>query len=207
MKRLLTLLFTITACLPTIVSQTVGDAQAKQQIATAARAIKTMQCDFVQTKNIRMLNERMVSRGTMCYQQASQLRWEYQSPYSYTFILNGDKVLLKNGSRNDVIDVNRNKMFKEIARIMMNSIVAANLMEDQGFKVQMNTTAREWTATLVPLRKEMKQMFQQIVLHFHPQKRIVTRVDLKEKNGDATVIELNNMRLNEKIRPDVFAIQ
>ena len=207
MKRLLTLFFTLTACLPTIVSQTVSEAQAKQQITTAARAIKTMQCDFVQTKHIKMLNEKMVSRGIACYQQAAQLRWQYQSPYSYTFILNGDKVQLKNGSRNDIIDVNRNTMFKEIARIMMNSIVGANLTEDQSFKVQMNTTGKEWTATLVPLRKEMKRMFQQVVLHYHPQKSIVTQVELKEKNGDITVIELKNVRLNEKIRPDMFAIQ
>lgn len=206
MKRLITLLM-LASQLSSLYAQTVSEAQAKQQIATAAKAIKTMQCDFVQTKHIKMLNEQMVSKGTMCYQQTAQLRWEYLSPYTYTFILNGDKVQLKSGKRNDVIDTNRNKMFREIARIMMNSIVGANLLEDQSFKVQMNTTGKEWTATLTPLRKEMKQMFQQIVLHYHPQQSIVTRVELKEKNNDTTVIELKNVRLNEKIRPDIFAIQ
>jgi outer membrane lipoprotein carrier protein len=143
----------------------------------------------------------------MYYQQTNRLRWEYTSPYSYTFILNDDKVLLKNKQRNDVIDVNKNKLFREIARIMMNSVVGTSLTDDKSFKSTIATNGNEWIASLLPQRKDLKQLFQKIVLHFSKKNAMVKQVELIEKNGDRTVIELNNIRTNEKISADMFTIR
>ena len=134
------------------------------------------------------------------------LRWEYTSPYTYTFILNNDKVLLKNKKRNDVIDVNQNKVFREIARIMMNSVVGNCLQDDKSFKSSISVVGGEWVATLLPLRKDMKQLFQSIVLHFSQRQAVVTQVELTEKNGDKTVIELKNIKTNGPINANMFAL-
>ena len=182
------------------------EAQIKQKISQVAATMKTMQCDFVQTKHLKMLNDKMVSKGCMYYQQSNCLRWEYTSPYTYTFILNNDKVLLKNKKRNDVIDVNQNKVFKEIARIMMNSVVGNSLQDDKRFKSTVSVVGGEWVATLLPLRKDMKQMFQSIALHFSQKQALVTQVELTEKNGDKTVIELKNIKTNVPISADMFAL-
>ena len=183
-----------------------SEAQIRQQINQAASQMKSMQCDFVQTKHLKMLNDKMVARGKMYYRQGNQLRWEYVTPYAYTFILNNNKVLLKNSRRNDVIDVNQNKVFKEIARIMMNSVVGKCLADEKDFKTQITTVGQEWVATLQPLRKDMKQMFQQIILHFDRKQSVVAVVELLEKNGDRTVIELKDIRKNEPISSDLFTV-
>ena len=104
MKRLLILLFVLVSVHLSLMAQQ-NEAQIRQAITQAASTMKTMQCDFTQTKHLKMLNDKMTSKGRMYYQQTNRLRWEYTSPYSYTFILNDDKVLLKNKQRNDVIDV------------------------------------------------------------------------------------------------------
>jgi outer membrane lipoprotein carrier protein len=166
-----------------------------------------MQCDFVQTKHLKMLNEEMVSKGRMYYQQSHCLRWEYTSPYTYTFIINHDKVLLKNQQRHDVIDVNQNKFFKEIANIMMNSVVGNCLNDDKSFKSSISVSGQKWVATLSPQRRDMKQMFREIILHFSQREAMVTQVELIEKNGDKTTIELKNMRTNETISPDMFTVR
>ena len=41
-------------------AQSAGEARIRQQIEAAAAGMRTMQCDFVQTKYLRMLNDRMV---------------------------------------------------------------------------------------------------------------------------------------------------
>jgi outer membrane lipoprotein carrier protein len=169
--------------------------------------MKTMQCDFVQTKHLKMLNNDFVSHGKMYYQQSNKLRWEYTSPYSYTFILNNDQVLLKNKQRNDLIDVKQNKLFREIVRIMMSSVVGNCLADDKNYKVSIATIGNEWVATLLPQRKDMKQMFQKLVLHFHAKKSVVNTVELYDKNGEKTIIELKNIRINETIHPHMFVIQ
>lgn len=193
-----------------------SEAQMRKTISEAASAMRSMQCDFVQTKRIKMLNDQMVSKGKMYYQQRQRLRWEYTSPYTYTFVLNNDKVLIRNQRRNDVIDVNQNKMFREIAQLMMNSVLG-RCLNDKAFKSTLAVVKDEWVATLLPQRKDMRQMFQKIVLHFttHDVRtakgtgvaRLVQRVELIEKNGDQTVIDLKNVKTNETISADMFAIR
>ena len=190
------------------VAQAQGDdAQIRQKIAVAAQTMTSMQCDFVQTKQLKMLNDKMVSEGRMYYSQKDKLRWEYVKPYQYTFIMNGDRVLLKNKERSDVIDVRQNKIFREIANIMLNSVVGNCLNDDRSFKTSITTAGGQWVATLLPQRKDMKQMFQKIILHFDQQLPTVSRVELVEKNGDLTTIDLKNIRKNETIAPRTFAVE
>jgi outer membrane lipoprotein-sorting protein len=52
----------------------------------------------------------------------------------------------------------------------------------------------------------MKQMFQKIILHFSQKQAMVTQVELLEKNGDKTVIELKNIKTNESISSNMFSL-
>ena len=192
MKRLLFLILILSHIIP-LSAQQLTEEQIKQKVNQTASAMKTMQCDFVQTKHLKMLN--------------NDLRWEYTSPYSYTFILNNDQVLLKNKQRNDLIDVKQNKLFKEIVRIMMSSVIGNCLTGDKNYKVSVAAIGNEWVATLLPQRKDMKQMFPKLILHFNAKKSVVNNVELYDKNGEKTIIELKNIRINETIPSNMFAIQ
>lgn len=203
MKRVLFSLMALCLCLLNLSAQKINEAKVKQQINAVASEMKTMQCDFVQTKYLKMLNDKMVSRGKMYYQQSNKLRWEYTSPYTYTFVLNGSKVLISKGKRSDVINVNQSKFFKEIARIMMNSVVGKCLTDSKDFKVSLTGASAEYVATLYP---QQKQMFQKIILHFNKQKSTVSKVELIEKKGDRTIIELKNVKSNAPINAKVFGI-
>lgn len=165
-----------------------------------------MQCDFVQTKHLRILNDEYVSRGRMSYARPGKLRWEYTAPYTYTFVLNGSSVKLVGQGRTDVIDTNQSKVFKEITRIMMNSVVGKYIDNDRDFKTTLSETPTEWVATMVPQSKTLRQLFTQMVLHFDKQRALVSCVELTEKNGDRTVIELKNVRTNQPIDAKLFAV-
>ena len=176
----------------------------RQQIARGAASVKTLQCDFVQTKHLKMLSEALESRGRMYYRQAAQLRWEYTSPYTYTFILNGDRVLLRNSQRSDVIDTRQNSVFREIARLMLGSMTGQSLADDKTFHTTFTMRDGQWVATLVPQRKDLRQLFKKMLLYGTT---VVRRVELTEKNGDTTVIELKNIRTNENISADMFTVR
>ena len=206
MKKLLLILVVFCIATTTVSAQAVSEAKIRLQIEAAAASMKTMQCDFVQTKYLRMLNDKMVSRGKMYYQQSDKLRWEYTSPYAYAFVLNGSRVLISKGNRNDVINVNQSKFFKEIARIMMNSVVGKALNDKRDFKVCLSSSATEYVAVLYPQQKQMQQMFQKIVLHFNRQRAMVAKVELIEKRGDRTVIEMMNVKVNSPINAKVFTV-
>lgn len=207
MKRILFLMVLLSLAMLNSVAQSFNEQRAIKEIGSAASSLKTLQCDFVQTKSLKMLGDKMVSKGKMYCSQPNQLRWEYISPYSYIFVLNNNNVLLKKGSRSDVIDVNQNKMFKEIARIMMNSVLGKCLTDKKNFKVGVTGNAQQYTATLIPLKKDMKQMFTKIVLLYDVKAGMVKKVNMFEKNGDNTVIELVNIKKNSQINASVYSIK
>ena len=175
------------------------------KINAAVSKIETMQCDFVQTKHMKMLNNKMVSTGIMAYKQSDKLRWEYKKPYTYVFILNGTKVYLKKESRNDVIDIKQNKVFKSIAEIMMNSVIGKCLTNNKEFKVSISDVNNQWVASLIPQKKELKQMYSKIILYFGKANSIIQKVEMIEKNGDKTIIELKNVKLNKPVNANSFS--
>ncbi len=201
------LLTSVAVCsLSAVRAQQVDQTVARKEIAHAAARMQTMQCDFVQTKHLQMLADQMVSQGRLYYQQSDKLRWQYTKPYDYTFVINGSQVIIRNGGRTDRIDASQSKVFREIARIMMNSVLGRNLADNRDFKTSIAASAEGWTATLVPLRKDMRRMFQTIRLSFDRRQAAVTRVEMTEQNGDRTVIELKNIKINETLPKNAFAV-
>ena len=176
-----------------------------EKINTEAMKLASMQCEFVQTKKVVLLNDRIVSKGKMFYKQSNKLRWEYTTPYTYVFVLNGSKIS-HGKNQKDVIDVNQSKVFKEIASIMMNSVVGKCLSDKKSFKTTIKVSNSEYIATLIPRTKEIKHLFNTIILHFDKQKSFVIRVELIEKNGDTTTIDLKNIKKNNPINDQVFSI-
>lgn len=203
MKRLIVAL--MVAVMPSLVAAQ-SRAEIIAQIDKACSEMKSLQCDFVQTKHIKLLNDKMLSYGKMYFSQPNMLRWEYTRPYTYTFILNSNQVMLKNAQRKDVIDVSKNKMFKEIARLMMSSVVGSCLTDDATFETSIATTPKAWVATLIPVKRDIKQMWSKLVLHFDRAKRSVVRVEMHEPSGDYTVIELVNIRHNVAIEGALYNI-
>lgn len=204
--RKIFLLLTLVLTFSVAFAQELNQTKILDEISVAASSVKTMQCDFVQTKSLKMLGDEMVSEGQMWCQQPNMLRWQYNTPYTYTFVLNNNKVTIKKGNHSDVIDVNKNKMFKEIARIMMNSVLGKVLTDKTDFKASVVQSGQFYIVTLIPQKKEMKQMFTSILLHYDNKLKLVTKVGMHEKNGDSTLIELKNIKKNVPVNASLFKI-
>ena len=172
---------------------------ARQHIVDAAKRMKTMQCDFVQTKQTKLLSSASVSTGRLYYRQPDGLRWEYLTPTAHTFEINGEKVLMSDSRGSREVDIRRNRMYREMARLMTNIMSGQSLVGDQDFEVSLTPADEkktEWVATLVPRRKEVRRMFASIVLRVTPAQWLVHQVELVEPKGDRTVILLKNVKIN-----------
>ena len=178
-------------------------AEAIQKIDASCAGIKSLKADFKQVKDIAILQEKMVSTGKM-YFADGMLRWEYVSPYTYLFILNKEKVLLQSSQTTNKMDVNSNRLFKSIARIIMNSITGQGLAGGGDFKVRMFLDGGCYVAELEPLKKEMRQMFKTVRLHFGKDLK-VNEVDLVDNSGE-TVITILNAEYNKAVDAKVFVV-
>ena len=177
-----------------------------QTIEKAVSSLKSMHCSFRQEKVIGLLNEKVVSVGTMDYCQPTKLRWQYNKPYTYTFVINGNKVMINSSSQKNIIDARQSKLFKEVTRIMVNSITGQCLTDSKQFNVTMYNNQTVWIANMVPVAKELRSMFKTIKLHIDPKKGLVSRVVLTEKSNDVTTIYLSDYKTNVKIDEKVVMV-
>jgi outer membrane lipoprotein-sorting protein len=177
--------------------------QILEKIDVAAQAMKTMQCDFTQTKHNKLLSKDMQSKGKMYFKQPDKLRWQYTSPYDYTFIMNGDKVSLNDKQ----FDAQKNKMFRQITSIILGSITGGGLKSATDFNVELYQSDKEYFAKLYPKKKEVKQVYQLIEIHFNTTLTMVSSVRMVEKTGDTTTVTLSNTKNNTAIDESLFSIR
>lgn len=164
------------------------DAQkAAAAINSANAGVKSLQADFMQVKEMAIVKEKMVSSGKMFFQDGS-LRWEYVKPSKSVFVTDKDQM-------------KSNRMFRSMAGLMAGSVTGINL-NDPSFKVTMYSPGKGYVAELVPLKREMKQMFTKIRLLFGADNR-VRQVELEESQG-RTVITLSNVKYNVSLDPGLF---
>jgi outer membrane lipoprotein carrier protein len=212
MKRLMFAWVAMIAAMPLILhaQQPVSGAESAQmvaQVCAAAKQIHSLQCDFVQEKHLSLLKTSMTSKGKMFYKGGKLLRWEYTAPYTYTFVINGETVIMQSQQQTHVVDVKSSKMFQQIARIMMNSITGQSLSDGKDFQVTMYTDNGRWIASLKPQQKEMAQLFSAVRLYIDPVSQMVTSVELVEKGGDTSVITMEHIEKNKSIDDSVFNVR
>ena len=141
----------------------------------------------------------------MYFKKDNKLRWQYTTPYDYIFILNGSKVRIKSAKSTKNIDVQKNKMFRQITDIILNSITGGGLKKTSDFQVELYKTDKAYFAKLYPKKKELKQIYQTIEIHFNPTLSMVESVVMMEKTGDSTVVRLTGVKQNVSINEKVFS--
>ena len=177
-----------------------------EKIDQTASAMKGMQCDFVQTKRMKLLSKEMQSKGVMYFKRPNKLRWQYTAPYDYTFILNGDKVQIKSSKSTKNIDVQGNKMFRQITNIILNSVTGGSMKSSSDFTVEVYKKDNTYFAKLYPKKKELKQLYQVIEIYFDSALTMVNSVRMVEKTGDETRVNLINTKLNIAVDEKMFAV-
>src|SRR6266852_1694208 len=75
----------------------------KKNLAQSTAAIESLKADFTQEKTLTILSEKIISSGKFSFRKKDRLRMEYVNPYSYLLILNGGKIYIKDGQKENKI--------------------------------------------------------------------------------------------------------
>lgn len=75
--------------------------------------ILSLQADFVQTKSVAMMSEPQVSTGHMTYRAPDYIRWEYSTPQTVVWEIDGDKS-------------NVNPQVQRLLQMIMTSVAGGN---------------------------------------------------------------------------------
>jgi len=202
MSLLLSLLLMLAT--PAVQAQRMSEARMRQTISTAAAEMRTLQCDFVQTKQSKLLSGKQTAQGRMMFAKADKLRWEYTAPFRFALIMDGRRVLMRDDRGTHEADADQQKVMATMIRTMMDCVTGKNLAATKDFSTTITAKGALWTATLTPQRKDLAQAFSRMRVNFDSAKGVITQVALTERNGSETVIAFKNIRKNAALPASAF---
>jgi len=176
-----------------------------ENITAASKNMQTLVCNFTQTREMTILNEKIVSVGKMYYSNDNRLRWEYSDPFN-ALIINKKQMGMLTAKGKTAVSGGMAYLFKGISDVMMNGISGKNLTDKKRFDIQIFVWQNTCDVQLTPKQAQMKKAFSQITITFDTKDYLAQKVIMKEASGNITTIQLTDKQINTKISDDLFAI-
>lgn len=178
--------------------------QAKMTDAT--RKINTIQCDFVQEKNMSMLAEKAISKGRFYFKRENKVRLDYQQPAKNLIVMNSGKMLMQDDKKTSQMDMHRSKAFQQLNNIIVGSI-NGSLFNSKDFTATFFENATQVKVQLKPVSKMMRNFLSNIVLVLDKKDFTAVRIEMNEASGDNTILTFTNKNLNNQLEESLFAIK
>jgi outer membrane lipoprotein-sorting protein len=178
----------------------------KQQFTETAQKTTSIKSDFVQEKNLSMLNDKIVSKGKFWFKKNNLVRIEYTSPFQYLMIMNDKNVFVKDGQKENKMSTRSSKLFQQINKITVDCIEGTAL-SNTDFNVRLFENAQAFLIEMAPQPKGLKEFFKTINITVSKKDYAVLKIDMIEPGGDNTAISFSNRELNTAIPDAIFAIK
>ena len=165
----------------------------------------SMTLDFVQRKSSDMLAEDVVSSGKMAFIAPDRIRWEYLTPYSSLFVMNGARVLVANADGRKVMDAKSSGAYSRISRLVL-PLVRGDFQaaESRDFRTAVTDGGECWRVEIVPLRSGAMRLFRRVVAEVDKKLGVAVRLTIDEGNGDTTLISCANIVLDGPVDESLF---
>ena len=142
----------------------------------AANTYETLQLSFVQTRHSPMLAKDLRSEGRMVLAAPDRIRWEVLKPYPSVFVFSGELAIA--GRR---------------FRMPTEKDFTATALEGEDLSVR-----------LVPVRRDLKSLFREIIVHADKQSLQIRSALLISPDGDWTLLEFKDIRVNQPVDDKLF---
>lgn len=194
MKKWTIFLFLLASVLP-VSAQTAKRLEGEPRDAAIATILKandlktTLQFRFVMTRHSSLLTEDLVSRGRAAFAFPDKVRWEVEQPNPSLFVLDGAAVT----------DRRQQTLLRNVAKLS-----DKGLINETDFTVTVYASPSQWQVDLVPLRRDLAQMFSLITLLTDPVTGDLRSVVLTETGGDTMDLQLLSVVKGQKVDPALF---
>ena len=178
----------------------------RESFSRAGQGIQTIKSDFVQEKNLSLLEEKIVSKGQFFFKKEKKVRLEYSSPYKYLMVINGDDIAIQDDKKVNRMSAKSNKMFRQINEIIVDCL-AGTALSNPNYQVQPFENKTQYALLLTPKTKTLREFFNTILVFVDRKDYTVARVDLNELSGDTTVMRFSHQVLNQALPESTFVIK
>src|SRR5690349_114663 len=135
----------------------------RNQFAEESAKVLSITSNFKQEKILTALTEKITSQGKFWFKRNNKVRIEYIKPYSYLMVMNGDKMIVRDGQKQSQVNVKSSKLFQQVNRIMIDC-VQGTILESPDFTSKVFENDSKFLLEMTPVSKSLKEFFQTIVL-------------------------------------------
>jgi outer membrane lipoprotein-sorting protein len=175
----------------------------KKGVELKAKSTQTIKSDFVQTKQISVLNNKVISKGHLVFMSPNKVKWAYVLPETNIAVFKNNQLLVSDGKKSKTMSLDSNKWFKQLNELIVNS-VKGNMFDEAKFEISYLNTGKDYLITFKPKDKRLKKFMTQFELIFPYRGFEVKSVKLVEPNKDFTLIEFKNRVNNSSVSETEF---
>lgn len=178
----------------------------RENFNRAGNAIQSIRSEFVQEKNLSLLEEKIVSKGQFAFKKDKRVRLEYNTPFHYLMIINGDNILVQDDKKTNKFSAKSNKMFRQINEIIVDCL-SGKALGSPNYSTQAFENKTQFALVLTPASKTLKEFFRDIRVFVDKKDYAVARVEMNELSGDNTVMHFSRPVLNQPIADQLFEVK
>lgn len=174
---------------------TFASAFSQDELVQMLQKPQNMQGNFEQQRFLKALAKPITTRGEFALVKGKGLLWQMQKPFATTLKVTPEGILQWNGNQ----WASNKKLGQSEQIALFLGLLGGDMSAlSSQFEMTLSGSAKQWQLTLTPKSLLMKQIFQHINLQGDQQ---VKHIELLEKQGDRTLIQLNQLRINHALSP------
>jgi len=167
--------------------------------------VETIESSFRQDKILIALTEKITATGKFWFKRSDRVKIEYKKPFIYTMVLNGEKMLVRDGQKESQINVRSNKLFQQVNRIMIDC-VQGTILQSKDFDSKVFENETTFLLELTPKGKSLREFFEMIILNVDKKDYSASSIEMNEPSGDKTTIRFMDKKVNAPIADEVFSL-
>lgn len=177
--------------------------QFQEEVLFKANDLESLQADFVQTKHMKMMDDETESRGRVYFKAPQVLKWEYSEPYDYKVLFKEGQLHIDDEGQKSTENTSSNGLFEKLGKLVSGTVNGKLLEDAHNFDITYYREGAGTWARVKPKDQKLSRIFSEILLEFDSEK-VIKSVKLQEDSGDYTLIQFENVRINQHIDELVF---
>ncbi|PSK88034.1 LolA family protein [Taibaiella chishuiensis] len=175
-------------------------------LAKATKATQTIASDFSQVKHMKMMDDKVNSKGRFFFKKEDRIRIEYTSPFQYLLVMNGGQIMVKDENKSNKINTRNSKTMQSANRVMMDCM-RGTVFGNKDFTVKSYSGGNQYLLELVPVNAAMKGLFARIHVYIAKNDFSVTKLVMTENGGDYTDMTFTNKKINTTLADALFSVR
>jgi len=181
--------------------------QVIKRVQEQQRRTHTLQADFRQEKELALLAKPEVSTGTFTYSKPSNVLWTYSAPKRVQMVIANGLLTTYYADLGKAEQIDVRKFEDRIFKYMGASGAIDELARYFDFTFKDSKSKPAWQLDLTPKNRAVARRVKSIKLAIDKQTYLTTKIEYVEGDGDITRYEFTNIRINQPVPPNRFALQ